>query len=338
MIVKRFETPESPGYDIIIGDHLLGKTAALLGLFPRSRVLVVTEEGVPTVYPDKVEESFSGTGCSVFRVTLPGGEEHKNLNNISLILESLILYSFNRNDAVISVGGGVTGDTAGFAASIYMRGIDFYNVPTTLLSQADSSVGGKTGVNFGGIKNMIGAFHQPKGVLIDTDTLTTLPERQFSNGMAEIIKMAAAFDARLFDDIGTVSPVGDIVSRALDIKISVVRADEKESGLRRSLNFGHTIGHGIELNSDLFHGEAVGIGMLAMSEHEARQKISEKLSAFGLPLTAKISADDVMNAVMHDKKSSSGGVRCIICDKIGTFREKLLSADEIKERLLSVLR
>ena len=336
MIKKHFGKPAERGYDIFIGQNLLGDTASLFGLYKGSRALIVTDDGVPQKYSDRVYESLNAAGCLVYNVTIPGGEEHKNLNNVGLILDAVLLNNFNRSDIVISVGGGVVGDTAGFAASCFMRGIDFYNVPTTLLSQADSSVGGKTGVNFSGVKNLIGAFHRPKGVLIDTETLSTLSGRHFSNGMAEIIKMASTFDCSLFDDIGRHIPIDQVISRVLDIKISVVESDEKESGLRRSLNFGHTLGHGIEMHTGLLHGESIGVGMLAMSGGEAKDKIAGKLTEFGLPISVDVDVDAVIETVMHDKKSSSGGVRCILCDKIGTYYEAVLSREQIKERLMSV--
>ncbi len=333
MIKKHFGG--KTGYDIFIGKDLLKEIAGLFPFFDRKKILIVTDDGVPSLYYESVRNALKKSAPEVYTVVIPGGEENKNPENVRLITDSLVSHLFNRTDCIVSVGGGIVCDTAGFAAACYMRGIDFYNVPTTLLSQADSSVGGKTGVNYGGIKNLIGAFRRPRGVLIDVSTLDTLPERHISNGMSEIIKMSAIFDARLFREIQKI-PDEFIISSAIDIKICVVEKDEYESCLRRSLNFGHTIGHGIELNSDLLHGEAVGVGMLAMSGGEARKRIEEKLLMCGLPVSVKINADDVMDAVMHDKKSYGDGIRCILCDNIGTFYEKTIGEKELKERLCSV--
>ena len=231
-------------YDITIARGALSQAGELFKL--DRKVLVVTGEGVPPQYADTLLSQCS----EGFLLTVPEGEANKTLASVELILEALLEHGFTRSDAVVAVGGGVVGDTAGFAAACYMRGIDWYNVPTTLLSQADSSVGGKTGVNLHGVKNIVGAFRQPAGVLIDPDTLDTLSPRLFSEGLAEIIKMAATSDAELFrllesaDDIRPIMEV--VLAAALCIKIAVVEADPTEHGLRAVLNFGHTIGHPLE--------------------------------------------------------------------------------------------
>ena len=231
-------------YNITIAPGALAQAGKLFAL--KRKVLVVTGEGVPSQYAEAVL-----TQCpSGFLMTIPEGEANKTIDSAELIIAALLEHGFSRCDAIIAVGGGVIGDTVGFAASCYMRGIDWYNVPTTLLSQVDSSVGGKTGVNFHGIKNIVGAFHHPSGVLIDTNTLDTLSPRLFSEGLAEVIKMAATSDAAFFEtlertnDIRSILP--DVIASALRIKISVVESDPTEHGLRAVLNFGHTIGHAIE--------------------------------------------------------------------------------------------
>ena len=235
---------EAISYDITIAPGALAHAGELFAL--ERKVLVVTGEGVPRQYAEAVLAQC-GEG---HLLVIPEGESNKTLNSVELILGALLEHGFTRGDALVAVGGGVVGDTVGFAAACYMRGIDWYNVPTTLLSQVDSSVGGKTGVNLHGVKNIVGAFHHPCGVIIDTRTLDTLSPRLFSEGLAEVIKMAATSDAALFktleqtNDIRSILP--DIVTSALRIKISVVESDPTEHGLRAVLNFGHTIGHAIE--------------------------------------------------------------------------------------------
>ena len=231
-------------YDITVSRGCLSLAGRLFNL--QRKVLVVTGEGVPPQYAQTVLSQCP----EGWLLTIPEGEANKTLSSVELILGALLEHGFTRSDAVVAVGGGVIGDTAGFAAACYMRGIDWYNVPTTLLSQADSSVGGKTGVNLHGVKNIAGAFHQPSGVLIDPDTLDTLSPRLFSEGLAEIIKMAATSDATLFQLLETAPDLRplmeQVLTSALSIKIHIVESDPTEHNLRAVLNFGHTIGHAIE--------------------------------------------------------------------------------------------
>ena len=235
---------EAISYAITIAPGALAQAGELFAL--RRKVLVVTGKCVPRQYAETIL-SQCGEG---FLLVIPEGESNKTLASVELILSTLLEHGFTRGDALVAVGGGVVGDTVGFAAACYMRGIDWYNVPTTLLSQVDSSVGGKTGVNLHGVKNIVGAFHHPSGVLIDTRALDTLSPRLFSEGLAEVIKMAATSDAALFrlledtTDVRSILP--DVIASALRIKISVVESDPTEHGLRAVLNFGHTIGHAIE--------------------------------------------------------------------------------------------
>ena len=234
------------------------------------------------------------------------------------------------------VGGGVVGDLGGFAAACYMRGIDFYNVPTTLLAAVDSSVGGKTAVNLGGIKNIVGAFHQPSGVLIDTDTLVTLDKRLISAGLAEAVKMAATSDAELFSRIEKYSfvdimaHIDEIIVDVLKIKRAVVEADVREGGIRKILNFGHTLGHGIEALSDgeLYHGECVAIGMMAMCSNEARARLKTVLGKLGLPTAYDGELESALELIKHDKKSTEDGVDAIYVTEIGSFEIKNMSYGE----------
>ena len=260
------------GYDIVIERGALDRAAELLDL--DRKVLVVTDDGVPAEYASKV--AASAKDGTVF--TVAQGEDSKSLERFGEIMSRMLKLGFGRKDAVVAVGGGVVGDLAGFAASAYMRGIAFYNIPTTVLSQVDSSIGGKTAVNLDGIKNIVGAFYQPRKVLVDLDLLSTLPQRQISNGLAEAVKMSLTSDADLFGlfEKGNISEnMDEIITRSLMIKKNVVEQDEKEQGLRKILNFGHTIGHGIEsfehLNG-LYHGECVALGMIPMVSDTLRRR------------------------------------------------------------------
>ena len=251
-------------YDIIVERGILADVDKHLKL--DRRVLVVTDSGVPAQYAKTVAEKCR----EAVICTVEMGEGSKSLEVFGKLLQTMLDNGFSRKDCVVAVGGGVVGDLSGFAASAYMRGIDFYNIPTTLLSQIDSSIGGKTAINFGGVKNIVGAFYQPKKVIIDPELLKTLPERQISNGLAEAVKMSLTSDKELFGifenkDIN--SNIDEIIIRSLNVKKSVVEQDEKEAGLRKILNLGHTIGHGIESSenlSELYHGECVALGMIPM--------------------------------------------------------------------------
>lgn len=318
------------GYDIEISRGALDRVGELLSL--DRKVMIVSDDGVPEEYVQCVARSCR----EPIIMRIPAGEESKSLACFEKILERMLGASFTRGDAVCAVGGGVCGDIAGFVASAYMRGIDFYNIPTTLLSQVDSSIGGKTAVNFCGVKNIVGAFYQPKKVVIDPNVLGTLPKRHLAAGMSEAIKMAATFDAELFSMLEAGDPyemVDTVIERSLRIKKRVVELDERESGLRRALNFGHTVGHGIESAScgGLYHGEAVSLGMIPMCSDGVRARLLPVLKKAGLP-TECVVGSEVYDAVSHDKKSKRGGIDVVLCDKIGTFTLANLTIDEIKER------
>lgn len=315
--------------DITVAPGALSHAGELFDL--GRKVLVVTDKGVPRQYPQAILDRCPEGWLAV----LECGEDHKTTDSVNLILSALLEHGFTRGDAVVAVGGGVVGDTAGFAASCYMRGIDWYNVPTTLLSQVDSSAGGKTGVNFGGVKNMVGAFHHPVAVLIDTDVLETLSPRLFAEGMAEVIKMAATSDAELFSTLESATDIRpmlpEIVVAALRIKIAVVEADPSERGLRAVLNFGHTIGHAIEAaGSGFYHGEAVAAGMLYMAEGEARERLERLLRRFGLPTEDPYSPEELMALAMHDKKRRGGTIKLVRVSEIGGFRFEQATPEQLE--------
>ena len=324
----------SGGYDIILRRGALREVGSLLSL--DRRVMIVTDDGVPAEYARTAAEA---SRCPTV-LCLPQGEESKQVCTWQRVLSKMLEGGFTRGDCVVAVGGGVVGDLAGFAASAYMRGIDFYNIPTTLLSQIDSGIGGKTAVDMDGVKNCVGAFWQPKRVIIDPDVLSTLDPRQLRCGLAEAIKMAACFDSALLDDIiahGS-GHIDRIIHDSLMIKRSVVEQDERESGLRRALNFGHTLGHGIEAAScgALLHGECVALGMLPMCSGSAKEKIISALRAVGLDTSINITPElrcAILDAVSHDKKSAAGGIRIITVSEAGRYGESVETAEQLGERL-----
>ena len=301
------------------------------------KVLTVTDRGVPVQYPQAI------LGASLYGsvLTLPGGESGKSMDGLQLILKELLGRGFTRDDAVVAVGGGVIGDMAGLAAACYMRGIDFYNVPTTLLAQVDASVGGKTAVNLGGIKNVVGVFRQPAGVLVDTSVLRTLSPRLFAEGMAELVKIAATSDASLFERIESStdlqSDLGPMIRDSLALKMSVVRQDPFENGERAVLNFGHTVGHAIEAASagQFFHGECVAMGMLYMASGQARERLEALLGRLGLPLKDPFDADTIMRYAVSDKKKRDNGFRVIEVSRIGTHEFRTIGVDELRSIIVN---
>ena len=324
-------------YDIIVKDGILASAKEYLNL--ERRVLIVTDSGVPKEY----SKSILAQCKSGIIYTVDAGEESKSLAVFEKLLKTMLDNGFSRKDCVVAVGGGVVGDLSGFVASAYMRGVDFYNIPTTLLSQIDSSIGGKTAVNFCGVKNIVGAFYQPKRVLIDPLLLKTLPERQFSNGLAEAIKMSMTSDKVLFDIIknGDLKEnVNEIIVRSLNIKKSVVEEDEKESGKRKILNFGHTVGHGIEsadTSAALYHGECVALGMIVCCGIQLTDELLSVLKKCNLIKSVDYDWEKIADATFHDKKADSNGVEAIFVNEIGKYEIKRVSSYELielaKERL-----
>jgi len=319
-------------YDIIIEQGILKRCAEELNL--NRKVLIVTDSGVPAQYSEEVKSHCKEgiIGC------IEPGEDHKSLESFAKLQQIMLDNNFTRGDCVVAVGGGVVGDIAGFVASAYMRGIDFYNIPTTVLSQVDSSVGGKTAINFGGVKNIVGAFYQPKKVLIDPDVLKTLSPRMISNGIAEAIKMAITFDASTFEKLEAQDEIGDftpIIADAISTKAKVVEEDEKESGLRKVLNFGHTIGHGIEIasNGALYHGESVALGMLCMCDDEVRARIEKVLNKLNMPCSCSVDEKTAVNAILHDKKAGADSISTVYVKEIGSFEFRKMKIDELESRL-----
>jgi len=316
MVIRMELGPQS--YDIVLERGALQKIGDLLDL--DRKVLVVTDSGVPPEYAKTVAAACKQS----FLVTIPQGEGSKNMDNFTLLLSRMLEEGFTRKDCVVGVGGGVIGDLSGFAASCYMRGIDCYNVPTTLLSQVDSSIGGKTAIDFNGVKNVVGTFSQPKKVVIDPDTLKTLDQWQLHAGLAESIKMGMTSDARLFERIETSEDLMEdlpaIIEASLMVKKQVVEQDPHEKGLRRILNFGHTVGHAIESKAGgaLLHGECVALGMLPMSAPSLRDRLEKVLLKYDLPTGTNLTSEQLLPWLLHDKKMGKDTLTVVKVKEIGT--------------------
>jgi 3-dehydroquinate synthase len=324
-------------YPITIGSGLLSNRELLEQQVPGRDFLIVTNTTVAKLYLAKLTGSFSQR--RIAECILPDGEQHKTLQTAGWVFDALVANKMNRDATVLALGGGVVGDIAGFAAACYQRGIGYAQIPTTLLAQVDSSVGGKTGVNHPGGKNLIGAFYQPRAVITDTDVLATLPDRQLKSGLAEVIKYGCVWDPLLFDWVDRniakllardAEALGYAIGRSCEIKATVVARDEREHELRAILNFGHTFGHAIEAATGFekyLHGEAVGIGMLIAADLSLRlglidpalkERMRDILARTGLPVEApRIGAAKAFELMQMDKKVLAGAVRLVLLEKLG---------------------
>jgi len=325
-------------YPIFIGQGLLDKPELLTQHVQGRQVMVVSNDTIAPLYLDRVREIFSDFELAT--VILPDGEQYKNLDTLNLIFTALLENKFNRGCTLVALGGGVVGDITGFAAASYQRGVAFLQIPTTLLAQVDSSVGGKTGVNHPQGKNMIGAFHQPACVLIDTDTLDTLDDRQLAAGLAEVIKYGLIRDAAFFDWLEQniellkardKQALAYAIERSCALKAEIVAADERESGQRALLNLGHTFGHAIETGTgygNWLHGEAVATGMLMAADLSARhgwlspdavRRTEKLLQQSNLPTNAPDEMDTArfLELMAVDKKVVDGGLRLVLLKAIG---------------------
>ena len=320
-------------YDVIIQRNIINNVSEYLSL--QRKVLILTDDGVPSEYVLKI----SSQCLNPIIVTVKQGEQSKNIDNYQLVMKTLIEHGFTRTDCLVSIGGGVVGDLGGFISSTYMRGIDFYNIPTTLLSQVDSSIGGKTAIDYNGIKNIIGSFYTPKCVLIDPNTLKTLDKRQLHAGLVEAIKMACTCSSSLFEIISKSknleNDIDEIIFQSLQIKQKIVEEDLEEKGLRRVLNFGHTLGHIIESasNYNLLHGECVGIGMLSFSSDKARKQIKKLLKKYNLPTSYVLSLKDIEEYLIHDKKKTGDYIWIVSVENIGSYELKKIKIDELYNKL-----
>ncbi len=322
-------------YDVFIGSGLLGKISKLLPVGNYSSIFLIIDEGFNKHWSKKIKKLFPKNG----KIIIHSGEQNKNIDNVQKIWNKLLLSSCDRKTLVINLGGGVTSDIGGFAASTYMRGIDFLQIPTTLLAQVDASIGGKVGINFLGIKNLIGTFQQPVCVIIDIDTLSALPRREFISGFAEVIKHGLIADKKYFQIVTAKKPKDfsrkeliEIITGSVRIKARFVSQDEKESGFRKLLNFGHTIGHAVEALSQettnpLLHGEAVSIGMVAegkisnllglLSDEECKQ-VEKAMIQAGLPTRVPdLAVNEILERIKSDKKNIKGETKFTLLAGIG---------------------
>lgn len=323
---------ENHSYPIYIERNAIQKVHEYI---PVSRkIAIITDTGVPEKWVNIVKEQCPDS----FVCTIPQGESSKCFDQYKHLLEEMISHNMSRKDAIIAVGGGVVGDLAGFVAASYMRGIDFYNIPTTVLSQVDSSVGGKVAIDMGSYKNIVGAFWQPKTVIIDPNVLSTLSLRQQHNGLCEALKMGLILDDHLVSlfEQDTLD-IDAIITRSIELKRDVVQQDERESNLRKILNFGHTIGHAIEsaygLNTYL-HGECVAMGMLFFIEDKPlKQRVLNIYKKLDLPQVPDYDTATLLEYVTHDKKSSHNTVSTILVKQSGSYIIKELSFKEIQEVL-----
>ena len=327
-------------YPILIGTDTWA-SETLAQVLDNRRALIITNDTVAPLYLDRLQSCLSAG--RIESLVLPDGEQFKNMETLGQIFDSLLERRFDRSGVLIALGGGVIGDITGFAAACYQRGIDFVQIPTTLLAQVDSSVGGKTAVNHPRGKNMIGAFYQPRVVCIDVQTLDTLPDREFSAGMAEVIKYGLIRDSAFFEWLeqnidGLMARQRDLLVEAIELscatKAAVVAEDETEQDVRAILNLGHTFGHAIEAAQNyrgLLHGEAVGAGMamaarmsarLGMLDHQAVPRVISLLQKAGLPSAApqELAPTELRDLMAHDKKVSRGQLRLVLMDAIGSAR------------------
>ena len=324
------------GYDIILKRGCLRNLHQFTNVQNR-KVFVLTDSGVPAQYAQTVADQ-----CPASTVyTVPQGEGSKSLKVYGQVLQAMLDFGMTRKDLLVAVGGGVVGDLGGFCAATFMRGIEFAQCPTTTLSQVDSSIGGKTAVDLGETKNIVGAFWQPCVVLIDPDTLDTLPRRQYVNGLAEALKAGIIADPELFAlfEKGNVEDnIEEIIYRSLQVKKRVVEQDERETGMRACLNFGHTIGHGIEAvkgirgrrTNGLYHGECVALGMLPMIEDKQLVKRTRAvMRTLGLPVRTGVDKHKVLGYMQHDKKSRGDSITVIKVPGLGCWRADKIAVSEL---------
>ena len=343
-------------YPIHIGPGLLNRSAELLQRLAARDLLIVTNTTVEPLYARTISDALTAAGKRVSVCVLPDGEQHKTLATTAHIFDALVHGRFNRDAALVALGGGVIGDIVGFAAACYQRGIDFVQVPTTLLAQVDSSVGGKTGVNHPGGKNLIGAFHQPRAVIADTETLATLPAREYRAGLAEVVKYGFIYGTAFLDWIEAnaaalrgrdAAALIHAIRRSCEIKAEVVSQDEHEHGLRAILNFGHTFGHAIETAAgygEWLHGEAVGAGMAialdmshrlgAIHESDAQRSV-RLLQALEIPVAPpRLGAQRALELMGMDKKVLRGQLRLVLLNRLG---EATITADYPRDVLNATL-
>lgn len=344
--MKTVEVDAAVRYNIVIDKGILPKSGDMIKeVTSAERVAVITDDTVDKLYSDVVMKSLSDAGFETFKFVFPHGEKSKNISTFSSILEFLAESGLTRTDALVALGGGVVGDVAGFAAASYLRGIDFIQIPTTLLACVDSSVGGKTAIDLKAGKNLAGAFYQPKLVIADFETLSTLTDGIFADGMAEVIKYGVIFDKAFFEflrDNEAKDNLEYVITRCVELKRDIVNADEKEKGVRALLNFGHTVGHAIEKCSGykIPHGSAVAVGMVIISraaykcsfcDENCTDIIASLNKKYSLPVSTDFSASELSSAAMADKKRAGDKIKLIIPEALGNCVIKNVPTSELEK-------
>ena len=338
--MKTIHINASKSYDVIIGSNLLDNIGQQLNFTLKKvcKIAIISDSNVFPLYGSIVSESLANSGFEVISYTFPAGESSKTADTYLEILNFLAENQLTRSDAILALGGGVTGDMAGFAAATFLRGIPYIQVPTSLLAMVDSSVGGKTAIDLPAGKNMVGAFYQPRIVICDLNTLNTLPESVFCDGCAEVIKYGVLYDANLFAHLESEGLAFDreaVISRCIELKRNVVTEDEFDNGARQKLNLGHTIGHAIETQSNfaVTHGQAVAIGMAIISKAHCKtiySRLVSVLQKFNLPTATDFTAKQLFASALSDKKRSGGTVNLIVPENIGKCKIIPTPIDELE--------
>lgn len=340
-------------YDIKIEKGLLARTGEeVRSLSKAGKVAVITDANVDALYGEVLQKSLEANSFAVTRIVVEPGERSKTLKVLGEVYEQLAAFGLTRGDLILTFGGGVPGDLGGFAAATFLRGVDFIQIPTSLLAQIDSSVGGKVAVDLPAGKNLVGSFYQPLAVLIDPDLLVTLPERYLHDGLAEAIKYGCIRSSELFaklegisNDRELLADIGDVIKTCCEIKARIVEADEYDTGERMLLNFGHTLGHAVEkcYNYEMYtHGEGVGIGMVMLTEQTERmgitqagasRRIKQILEHYSLPTEAVMATDEVLKTIAMDKKKNGSKITLVVLDKIGEGRLLKIAYEELPNYL-----
>ena len=348
MSYRTINVAASRSYDIIIGAGVLSEIGNLIApLLGKCRLAMLTDSNVDELYGDRIVEYLSSSGYAVDKFVIPAGEASKCADNLLEFLNFMADCKITRSDAVVAFGGGVVGDMAGLAASLYLRGVKYVQVPTTLLAAVDSSVGGKTAIDIPAGKNLVGAFYQPSLVCCDTALMDTLAPEVYRDGCAEVIKYGVILDGQLYDKIKKIPfDRESVVARCVEIKRDVVQQDEFDNGVRGLLNFGHTFGHAIEKMSNfgVSHGSAVAKGMLIAARMaplcglcDAADELKELLLAYGFDLSCDYSADDLFDAILSDKKRRGDNITVVLPRSIGDCALVTLTVVKLYEKLKQIL-
>ncbi len=347
--MKKLTVKASKPYSVYIGENALNSLVEILDkdlAKKPNKVLIVSDSNVYAIYGERVKGLLDGY-AETYSFVFTAGEQSKTLETAHSIITTLAENEFTRTDLLVALGGGVTGDITGFVAGIYLRGVDFVQIPTTMLASIDSSVGGKTGVDIPEGKNLVGAFHQPKAVVCDTEIIRNLPTDIYSQGMAEAIKYGVLDSEKLFYKIqNKTADLDELIYACVKIKANIVKKDEFDGGLRQLLNLGHTFGHAIERLSafKLSHGEAVGIGMLYASEYSVKiglatdknltHAVKNCLLSYGLPLTCEFTKTEIFGGLLLDKKRRGNSITLVLPQKIGKCKLVKTDIEKFKETFL----